>query len=189
VDVRIIAATNQDLPDLVEHKEFRQDLYYRLNVFPLHLPPLRERVEDIPLLINHFLDKNSEEYNRHLVIDRAAKDVLLGYQWPGNVRELENIIERLSIMVDQDNIGAADLPGFLRGSESVKCETGDDDGTGSKLDDMEKAELLEALKRNRWVQSRAAQDLGITLRKLGYRLKKYGLDDKVKKERRTLLSG
>ncbi|MBU4603803.1 MAG: AAA family ATPase, partial [Proteobacteria bacterium] len=110
-------------------------------------------------------------------------------QWPGNVRELENIIERLSIMVDQDTIGAADLPGFLRTSNYEPSVLEHDEAPGSKLEDMEKAELLEALKRNRWVQSRAAQDLGITLRKLGYRLKKYGLDDKVKKERRTLVSG
>ena len=189
VDVRIIAATNQNLPQLVEDKEFRQDLYYRLNVFPLHLPPLRERVEDIPLLIDHFLEKNSEEYNRRLRIDRAAQQVLLDYQWPGNVRELENIIERLSIMVDQDTIGADDLPGFLLKTKACMEEDEEDDSGGSKLDDLEKAELLEALKRNRWVQSRAAQDLGITLRKLGYRVRKYGLEDKVKKERRYLLSG
>ena len=140
-------------------------------------------------MINHFLDKNSEEYNRRLVIDRAARGILLGYQWPGNVRELENIIERLSIMVDQDTISAADLPGFLLSPNSEPPMLDHNESPGSKLEDMEKAELLDALKRNRWVQSRAAQDLGITLRKLGYRLKKYGLDQKVKKERRTLVSG
>lgn len=189
VDVRIIAATNQNLPELVDNKEFRQDLYYRLNVFPLHLPPLRERVEDIPLLISHFLEKNSEEYNRRLSIDHAAQRILLSYQWPGNVRELENIIERLSIMVDQDTIGDRDLPGFLLACKPSPREDDAEESGGSKLDDLEKAELLDALRRNRWVQSRAAQDLGITLRKLGYRIKRYGLDEKVKKERRCLVNG
>ncbi len=187
VDVRIIAATNQNLPALVEAKEFRQDLYYRLNVFPLHLPPLRERVEDIPLLISHFLEKNSEEYSRRLTIDRPAQKVLLAYAWPGNVRELENIIERLAIMVDQDLITRRDLPGFLMNPASPAADA--NEAGGSKLEEMERGELLEALARNRWVQSRAAEDLGITLRKLGYRLKKYGLEDKVKAERHRLIHG
>ncbi|MCF8032314.1 MAG: sigma 54-interacting transcriptional regulator [Desulfarculaceae bacterium] len=189
VDVRIIAATNQNLPALVERKEFRQDLYYRLNVFPLHLPPLRERVEDIPLLINHFLDKNSVEYSRRLTIDRSAEKVLLAYEWPGNVRELENIIERLSIMVEQEVIGRDDLPGFLMSAKAPPAGAEDEENNGSKLDELEKGELLDALERNRWVQSRAASDLGITLRKLGYRLKKYGLEEKVKAERHKLVHG
>lgn len=189
VNVRIIAATNQNLPALVEGKEFRQDLYYRLNVFPLHLPPLRERVEDILLLISHFLEKNAEEYNRRLKVDGSAQKVLLEYPWPGNVRELENIIERLCIMVEQDTISQSDLPGFLMAGNAVRRAEDEEDRSGSKLDDLEKAELWEALSRNRWVQSRAAQDLGITLRKLGYRLKKYGLEDRVKQERRRLLQG
>ncbi|MCB2227925.1 MAG: sigma 54-interacting transcriptional regulator [Desulfarculaceae bacterium] len=187
VDVRIIAATNQNLPVLVESKEFRQDLYYRLNVFPLHLPPLRERVEDIPLLIHHFLDKNSEEYSRRLIIETAAEKALVAYSWPGNVRELENIIERLSIMVDQDTITKADLPGFLMSAANEPA--GEDEANRSKLDELEKGELLDALERNRWVQSRAASDLGITLRKLGYRLKKYGLEERVKAERHKLVHG
>jgi Nif-specific regulatory protein len=189
VDVRIIAATNQNLPALVEAKEFRQDLYYRLNVFPMHLPPLRERVDDILLLIGHFLEKNAEEYNRQLNLDASAQKVLLEYPWPGNVRELENIIERLSIMVDQDTIQESDLPEFLMAGKANELREDKANGGGSKLDDVEKAELLEALSRNRWVQSRAADDLGITLRKLGYRVKKYGLEAKVKAERRQLLQG
>ncbi len=189
VDVRIIAATNQDLPSLVEEKKFRQDLYYRLNVFPLHLPPLRERVEDILLLISHFLEKNSEEYNRRLNVDDSAQKVLLEYPWPGNVRELENIIERLCIMVDQDTISHSDLPGFLMAGNPARRAEAEEDGSGSKLDNMEKAELWEALRRNRWVQSRAAQDLGISLRKLGYRLRKHGLEEHVKKERHRLVHG
>lgn len=190
VDVRIIAATNQDLPVLVKEKRFRQDLYYRLNVFPLHLPPLRERVDDIALLINHFLKKNAEEYNRRLGMEESARKVLLEYQWPGNVRELENIIERLYIMVDQDDISHADLPSFLMSSTSTLPGADDHENhSGSKLDDLEKAQLLEALSRNRWVQSRAAKDVGITLRKLGYRLKKYGLEKKVKQERHRIVHG
>ncbi|MEW5911098.1 MAG: sigma 54-interacting transcriptional regulator [Thermodesulfobacteriota bacterium] len=189
VDVRIIAATNQNLPELVERKRFRQDLYYRLNVFPLHLPPLRERVEDIPLLISRFLEKNSEEYNRRLTMDPEAEQVLLAYHWPGNVRELENIIERLSIMVDQDAIHRRDLPGFLLSSRPAVSDGEPEESGGSKLEGLERAELLEALRRSRWVQSRAAADLGITLRKLGYRLRKYGLEERVKVERRKLVHG
>ncbi|KMY67095.1 ATPase AAA [Desulfocarbo indianensis] len=189
VDVRIIAATNQNLPALVEGKEFRQDLYYRLNVFPLHLPPLRERVDDIPLLINYFLEKNSQEYNRRLTIDRPAQRALLTYQWPGNVRELENIMERLAIMVEQDVIRRDDLPRFILASHNGEEAGGEENPPGSRLEDLERSELLEALQRNRWVQSRAAQDLGITLRKLGYRLRKYGLEEKVKKERHRLVHG
>jgi Nif-specific regulatory protein len=187
VDVRIIAATNQPLPDLVEQKQFRQDLFFRLNVFPLHLPPLRDRVEDIPLLIGRFLDKNAEEYNRLLILDRSAQALLIDYHWPGNVRELENLIERLCIMSDQDVVTRADLAGLLGTPQALPPQP--DQGGGSKLEDLERAQLLEALGRNRWVQSRAAKDLGITLRKLGYRLKKYGLEAKVKAERRRLLRG
>ena len=152
------------------------------------MPPLRERVEDIPLLISHFLEKNAEEYNRYLTMDRSARKILLEHHWPGNVRELENIIERLCIMVDQDTVGQSDLPDFLRKFSSAVPNDEKHDPGGSKLDDIEKAELLEALNRSRWIQSRAAQYLGITLRKLGYRLKKYGLEEKVKKERRRLLN-
>jgi Nif-specific regulatory protein len=189
VDVRIIAATNQNLPHLVEDKRFRQDLYYRLNVFPLHLPPLRERVEDIPLLISHFLEKNSEEYGRRLTVDRRARQAMTRYRWPGNVRELENIIERLAIMVEQEVIQLGDLPGFLLSGGGGPKADDREEGSGSKLDDLERGQLLAALSRNRWVQSRAAQDLGITLRKLGYRLKKYGLEERVKQERRSLVRG
>ena len=190
VDVRIIAATNQNLPALVEDKEFRQDLYYRLNVFPLHLPPLRQRYEDIPLLINHFLAKNSEEYNRPLEIDRKALKVLLDYPWPGNVRELENIMERLAILVEQDAIRIDDLPGFVLSPQvELKEEEPAEPQAGSKLEDMERSKLLEALERNRWVQSRAAKELGITLRMFGYRLKKYNLEEAVKQERRRLVRG
>ena len=187
VEVRIIAATNQDLPALVARKEFRQDLYYRLNVFPLHLPPLRERVEDIPLLIGHFLDKNSREYHRRLDLDPAAARVLIDYPWPGNVRELENIMERLAIMVDRDLITAADLPDFLSSEGSRHPGPAEPEAAGSKLDGIEREQMLQALQRNRWVQSRAAADLGITLRKLGYRIKKHGLEDQIKRERRRLL--
>ncbi|MGD8562024.1 MAG: sigma 54-interacting transcriptional regulator [Desulfarculaceae bacterium] len=187
VDVRIIAATNQNLPKLVEKKQFRQDLYYRLNVFPLHLPPLRERPDDLPLLINHFLEKNSEEYNRPLSLGPGARRALMDYYWPGNVRELENIIERMAIMVESDAICQEDLPAFITHPKRSCPQTAPEDNSGSKLEDSEREQLMAALERNRWVQSRAAQELGITLRKLGYRLKKYGLDERVKQERSRLL--
>ena len=188
VDVRIIAATNQDLPHLVSQNRFREDLYYRLNVFPIRIPPLRERQEDIPLLIAHFLEKNSEEYMRRLSLSDLAERILCAYHWPGNVRELENLIERLAILVEQDRIEAADLPGFLSAKPGGVSQEGES-ATNSKLEELERAQLLESLERNRWVQSRAAEELGISLRQLGYRLKKYQLEALVKAERHRLVHG
>ncbi|MFP5238191.1 MAG: sigma 54-interacting transcriptional regulator, partial [Acidobacteriota bacterium] len=113
VDVRIIAATNRDLADAVSHGEFREDLYYRLNVFPVLVPSLRERREDIPALLNHFLDKLSREYGRRLSFTPRALDALVKYDWPGNVREMENLVERLSIMVEDERIDLADVPPYF----------------------------------------------------------------------------
>ncbi|NTV43082.1 MAG: sigma 54-interacting transcriptional regulator, partial [Syntrophobacteraceae bacterium] len=114
VDVRIIAATNRDLSEAAKEGIFREDLYYRLNVFPIHVPPLRDRKEDMPSLIHHFLDKTSKEYGRTLRITPDALQALVNYEWPGNVRELENLIERLAIMVDGNQIDLEHFPGYLQ---------------------------------------------------------------------------
>ena len=115
VNVRIIAATNQNLEKMVEKNEFREDLYYRLNVIPLLLPPLRERKEDISLLAEHFLKKFTCEFGGNIKgIRREALDVLMNYRWPGNVRELENIIERIVTLTDADFIDIQHLPSYLR---------------------------------------------------------------------------
>ncbi|WP_243311867.1 sigma 54-interacting transcriptional regulator [Fundidesulfovibrio agrisoli] len=181
VDVRIIAATNRDLADAVSHGEFREDLYYRLNVFPVLVPSLRERREDIPALLNHFLDKLSREYGRRLSFTPRALDALVKYDWPGNVREMENLVERLSIMVEDERIDLADVPPyfFTAGKPAPQASL---DGQAS-LKDMEKREVMAALERHNWVQSRAARELGLTLRQMGYRIRKFGLERMVNERR------
>ncbi|WP_029896666.1 sigma-54-dependent Fis family transcriptional regulator [Desulfohalovibrio reitneri] len=182
-DVRIIAATNKDLMDEVSRGTFREDLFYRLNVFPLRVPPLRERSEDIPPLLNHFLGRMEKEYNRRLVFSPAALDSLMRYHWPGNVREMENLVERLAIMVESEQIDLEDIPSqfFLGTAPQRREET-------TSLQDMEKREVVSALERNAFIQSRAAEELGITLRQMGYRIKKYHLESFVQ-ERRAKLRG
>jgi len=181
VDVRIIAATNADLARAVDEGRFREDLYYRLNVFPIKIPPLRERRQDIPLLIEHFLDKFSREYARRLGVAPEALAWLRDYAWPGNVREMENLIERLAIMSDGDSIGLDDLPHRPHPERPAPARPAA--AAGVSLDELVKRELLAALERSGWVQSRAARELGVTLRQLNYRLDKFGLTDLVRANR------
>lgn len=185
VDVRIIAATNQDLPVMVENGGFREDLYFRLNVFPIRIPPLRDRREDIPTLVDYFLDKNSADYGRRLFLDRDAARILASYPWPGNVREMANMMERLAIMCEDDRIRVGNLPEFLFREGRPKTQAKGE--PPAKIWELEKDQVLKALKRNRWVQSRAASELGLTLRQMGHRIKKYGMADMVKSERKRLL--
>ncbi len=181
VDVRIIAATNRDLSEAVSHGEFREDLFYRLNVFPVRVPALRERREDIPALLNHFLDKLSREYGRRLSFTPRGLDALVKYDWPGNVREMENLVERLSIMVEDERIDIGDIPPYFFTSGRPMPAVAQD-GLAS-LKDMEKREVMAALERHSWVQSRAARELGLTLRQMGYRIKKFGLERMVAEHR------
>jgi Nif-specific regulatory protein len=180
VDVRVIAATNRDLTAAVSQGTFREDLYYRLNVFPIQVPPLRERKEDIPELLNHFLKKVSQEYGREVGISNAAMALLTRYDWPGNVREVENLIERLVIMADDDEIDARLLPAYLNQEDAV--ETAE---PLSRIEELERKEILSALERNRWNQTRTSRDLGITLRQIGYKVRKFGLEQVVKEHRRV----
>jgi Nif-specific regulatory protein len=181
VDVRIIAATNKDLSDAVKDNSFREDLFYRLNVFPIQVPPLRERIEDTPLLIRHFLEKISKEYGRKLRIAESAMDVLAKYEWPGNVREMENLIERLAIMVEGPEITVGDFPIYLH--TPARHFRPDVRVSMSRLEEMEKKEIVAALERNNWIQSQAAKDLGLTLRQVGYRIKKFGLEGMTERRR------
>ncbi len=179
-DVRIIAATNRDLEELSSTGEFRPDLYYRLNVFPIRVPPLRERSVDIPGLLNHFLAKVSQEYGRTLHFSPRALDSLTAYGWPGNVREMENLIERVVIMSDGQRVNLASLEAHLH-SRPPKSDGGsspckDLSAKGPSLEDMEKATLLEALERNDWVQKRAARDLRLSDRQMRYRVRKFELE-------------
>ncbi|MEQ8819638.1 MAG: sigma 54-interacting transcriptional regulator, partial [Sumerlaeia bacterium] len=119
VDIRVVCATHRDLARLVQENTFREDLYYRINVLPIFLPPLRERPEDIPLLLDFFIDRYNERLGRHIEgISRPALNVLLEYPWPGNVRELENIVQRMMLMAVTDMIDVSDLPPSIRGGKA-----------------------------------------------------------------------
>jgi len=197
VDVRIIAATNINLGDAVASGTFRNDLYYRLNVLPFHLPPLRERKSDIPILLNHFLCASNERNDKDVELSQEVLDFLMHYNWPGNVRELQNLIERLVILTDKGILSVNDLPpemtnplsqetvhdGPIRKSHAEHDHTV---GTAAghspssprsphSLEELERAEIEAALIRNGWVQARAARELGLTLRQIGYRIKKFNL--------------
>jgi Nif-specific regulatory protein len=180
VDVRIIAATSRNLESLVSRGTYREDLYYRLNVIPLFLPPLRERGEDIPVLIEYFLKKFNAENNRSVTFDKSALQVFLSYNWPGNVRELENTIERLVIMSGTKRITASDLPVSL----SIRRVKGADTSSSltASVKEIEKANIMDALEKTGWVQAKAAKLLGITPRQIGYKIRKYGIEEKIFKE-------
>ncbi len=178
VDVRIIAATNRELYHEVLLGNFREDLYWRLNVITIQMPPLRKRPEDIPYLIDHFLNKYNKQYHKSLTIDDEVMDILYRYQFPGNVRELENLIERLVIMVEESIIKKKHLPGYIM--NPVKPMSSQeriipDNGVTlrEEIIELEKARIIDALKKNNMVIRKAAKHLGITERQLGYRIKKY----------------
>ncbi len=179
VDVRIIAATNQDLEKNVEEGRFREDLYYRINVIPVDLPPLRERIEDVPLLVEHFLDKYSQEMGIPTKpISQEAMKHLESYDWPGNVRELENAIERTLALSTGDTIQLADLPIRLsdrRRSPELIALPADGLDLESYLDKIRSQLMSEALARCDGVQTQAAELLGMSFRSFRYYAKKAGL--------------
>jgi Nif-specific regulatory protein len=184
VDVRIIAASNADLEEAVRTRRFREDLYYRLHVVPIVLPPLRERKEDIPLLVGHFLQRFNAENRKALKISSPAMDLIVGYDWPGNVRELENCIERMVVMARREIVAPEDvpLPSNIH-MPTLPPRVLFPEPTASTLPkavaDIERERLLEALRRSGGVQTRAAALLGITPRQLGYKLKKYHIAPKM----------
>lgn len=180
-EVRLMSATRNDLREAVREGRFLEELFTNLAVFLLHVPPLRERREDIPALLNHFLDQVSHEYGRRFYLTRPAQEVLTAYDWPGNVREMEHMVERLAVMSEGSEIDVADLPPQGLGKEE-KPDTAP--ASLSRLKELEKREILAALERHQWVQSQAAMELGLTLRQMGYRVKQFGLD-KLVKERRS----
>jgi len=178
-DVRVVAATNRPLKQMVEEGTFREDLFYRLEVIPLYLPPLRERREDIPLLVDHFMAKKCEEMNiplKHLT-DEAIKG-LGRYPWPGNVRELENVIERTIVLSDGAVVDYQDLP--LVFDESVVDREGRGEGgsipLNERLDEMEREFIARAMDEANHVKTKAASLLGIKTSALYYKLDKYGLE-------------
>lgn len=176
VDVRLIAATNADLERQVESGKFRADLFYRLNVIPIRIPPLRERRDDIPLLVGHFLKTYCEAQGKPLKqVTKQAFDYLLRYDWPGNVRELENVIERAVILQEGDQIGPEDLPERVRGGLS---EHRDDLVTASNLtlEELERRYILKVLDQTGWQKKKAAQILGINASTLYRKLQRYGYE-------------
>lgn len=189
VDVRIIAATNVSLERAVAMGAFRNDLFYRLNVVPINLPPLRNRREDIPLLLDHFLRSSNKRNEKNMRMSREFLDFLTDYQWPGNVRELQNLIERMVILANSEVLRVEDLPEYLLSPASGRIPPAMETVlptsvaavhapamSGRKsLRDLEREQVESALVRNGWVQSRAARELGLTQRQMGYRMKKYDL--------------
>ncbi len=174
-DVRIISATNKDLQKLISFGKFREDLFYRLSVIPINLPPLRERKEDIPVLINHFLKKITAEYNQQIKeINSDGMNLLIEYSWPGNIRELENLIERLVVISPSGKIDAGLIARHL--SSSPKAANGND---LLRLEDAvysyEKNLIVQAMKKADGVKNRAAKILGISTSVLYYKLEKFGL--------------
>jgi two-component system NtrC family response regulator len=176
VNVRIMAATNMDLESLMKSGKFREDLYYRLNVVTLVLPPLRERRQDLPLLMDHFLSVFAEK-NRKTIrgFTDEARDVLLRYDYPGNVRELENLIERAVVLTRDDVVGKSDLPLSIRGIPESEREQLDQAGLTAVVEGVERRMIREALDKAGGVQTRAAEMLGISERALRYKLSKYGI--------------
>lgn len=182
VDVRVVAATNRNLEEMVASGEFRTDLYYRLNVVPMFIPPLRERRDDIVALVDHFLVKIEAE-RRHY-FSAEALDVLRHYDWPGNVRELENAVEHSLVLCDGDEMGIDSLPMALRAfagqdKGDVQSALIDEKIT---LEEAERRLIGAAMERTRNNMTRAARELGITRRTMGYRLRKYGLLGKASDE-------
>ncbi len=173
LDVRVLASTNADLEKAIKTGDFREDLYYRIAVIPIHLPPLRERREDIPLLVRHFAAKRGGE---GVVFAKDTVDAMRRYQWPGNIRELENTVERLLIMMEGSSISIDDLPdkircGAVKKEESiVSLPPG-----GYSLEQLEREIVHEALERNDWNQTSAARFLRIPRHVLIYRMEKYGI--------------
>ena len=172
VDVRILAATNKDLPEKIKEGTFREDLFYRLNIVPIHLPPLRERPEDIPLLAQHFLEKYCRELGKKLkALSPAAVELLVRHSWPGNVRELENTMERVAVMTDEEVILPKHFPLPLQENPEGICfevpKTSDELRETKKhlrdkaVEDIEKLFVLAALARNDWNVTRSAKDVGM----------------------------
>ena len=186
VDVRVIAATHRHLEAMVRSGEFREDLYYRLNVVPLTLPPLRARRDDVPLLMTHFLDKFNRANSRLVQLGKDLVDMMNVYHWPGNIRELQNCMERLVVLAETSLIDVRSIPASLtpyfdhmrtvqsqfptKSSSPVSQQT-----LPARLDAIERDRLREALKKAGWVKAKAARLLGMTPRQIAYRIEKYQL--------------
>lgn len=177
IDVRIIAATHQNLEQKIKDGSFREDLYYRLNIVSLHIPPLRERREDIMPLTEHFVKKYCEEnQKKNLTLSKEAVDLLIKYNFPGNVRELENIIERAVVLSRGEVITVNDLPNVVKGFKAEKEIPVDENLTlTEQVEELEKKLIYDALSKTNGNQSQAGRMLGLTERNLRYKMQKYGI--------------
>ena len=177
VDVRFIASTNQNLEKLVQEGKFREDLYYRLNVFTLHLPPLRERKEDLPLLVDYFLQNLSKKVE----ISSVALQMIMAYTWPGNIRELKNVIESAAVIAEDGFIEPAQLPGQITAAFNTDAKEvflPVNLPLDERINEIEKSMIIEALRKTGGVQVRATELLGINQRSLWHRIKKHKIDVK-----------
>lgn len=179
VDVRIISATNKDLIKAIESKDFRNDLYYRLQVIPIFLPPLRERREDIPSLAKHFIDTYKREFAKHVNgISAQAERLLIDYNWPGNIRELKNVIERAIILGNEDMLAVDHLPSEITSriatASVAAINTFKLPPEGIDIEEVEKELIRQALENNDWNQSKAAKKLNLGVDAFRYRMKKFG---------------
>jgi DNA-binding NtrC family response regulator len=177
IDGRVLTATNRDLDAMVRDGRFREDLFYRINVLSIDVPPLRERREDIPVLIKLFLAKHARAAHRQIKgLGRAAMDALMNYGWPGNVRQLESVIERAILLCEGEEIGLEDLPAELRQSQTERLTaTFKLPPEGISMEEVERSLILQAMQRTDGNITQAAKLLGISFRTLQYRLEKYGL--------------
>jgi transcriptional regulator with GAF, ATPase, and Fis domain len=179
-DVRLIAATNKDLEKAMQDGTFREDLYYRLNVVTVAIPPLRERKEDIAALMEHFIRKYSKENSKTIAgVTAETRDLLMRYTYPGNVRELENIIERAVVLAKGEIVTTSDIPLHLKAVESEEkiCVAKRDGLLNETLETLERGIILDAMKKVGGVQTKAAEKLGISERVLRYKLKKYRIKE------------
>ncbi|MDP3791849.1 MAG: sigma-54 dependent transcriptional regulator [Candidatus Omnitrophota bacterium] len=178
VDVRFIVSTNQDLEKLVAEKKFREDLYYRLNVISILVPPLRKRKDDLPLLVDHLINLYSKENHKKIEgVSKETMDILMKYDWPGNVRELENIVER-AVILDTDNIiDSNDLPGILVRNtvQAGIAESENAESLKDALREPEKVYILQVMKEVKWNKKKAAKKLGVNRTTLYNKLKKYNI--------------
>jgi len=178
VDVRIIAATNKDLEKAMDEGKFRQDLYYRLNVIPIEVPPLKDRKEDIQYLINHFIEKFNKIYGKNITeIEPKALTLMENYQYPGNIRELENLIERIVVLDKKGTIKASDLPSYIRTSESEEFNDDFDldKGLNYLVESFERKLIVSALEKNNFNKFQTAKQLQINRSTFLSKLKKYGI--------------
>jgi transcriptional regulator with GAF, ATPase, and Fis domain len=176
VDVRVISATNRTLQDEVRQGKFREDLFYRLNVLPIHLPPLRERPDDIPRLVSFYVDAYNSEFKKHIRgVTPDAMQQLQRYPWPGNVRELRNTVERAMLLAEGETLTASDLTsasgGPVRLSDKVELPA-----AGIDLEQLERSLLVQSLQRTGWNQTRAAALLGLNRDQIRYRIEKFQLE-------------